>query len=613
MSPELTRIVPLAYFSKSLSPAQSLWPPFRQEHYAQLLTRRFMRAQFGSIPTILYTDHQNLVRLQDAPLDRIDPVAYRINAELTQDGSELRNLAGRTIRIADGLSRSTLSKELSEERQHQLRSLLEARTQEMQRLQALLKDENNDFFYVEPDMVGKIAAEDYGLTLKEGPAEVPEELQLVVTVLVLPPYLLPEAADKEQQHLELALTRKLPGYRLKFKRAEPPFEEAIDGTFFWMSPYARQATETKKRYRKQVLASIVTVLRIVGRVQPDFIAGIQQGGMIAALLSNPLILEVAARQRVATDAELSQLRAAWPRIRGILAVRPFVTVAHSTIERLLEALPELTGSRRILTCAIVCSSTATERKFAEGLAECLGGRIIPADLAGLNWHLLMEENALVLPWHNEGCIACGKKAQLTRCHACGRPLHLTCAVNRKQPGEPPVCLNCHAADKAMGADGLPSARPVSIRPWRPQAPSSPGATAGSWEALDSSMVNRVSPMASFAMAKTSDEIFRTECAILASMPPALAARAQAEAELAEESMKDKIPAPARKELNRELGDSRTYEFETFVPTTLRQKAVQECFEEIIEKWSEVPVTPQPPSGRSGAARLPFSSAERRGV
>ena len=42
-----------------------------------------MRSQFGSIPALLYTDHQNLVRLQDAPLDRIDPVAYRINAELT--------------------------------------------------------------------------------------------------------------------------------------------------------------------------------------------------------------------------------------------------------------------------------------------------------------------------------------------------------------------------------------------------------------------------------------------------------------------------------------------------------------------------------------------------
>ena len=161
-----------------------------------------------------------------------------------------------------------------------------------------------------------------------------------------------------------------------------------------------------------------------------------------------------ARQRVATDAELAQLRTAWPRIRGILAVRPFVTAAHSTMERLLEALPELVGSRRILTCAIVPGSTTTERKFAEGLSECLGSRIIPADLAGLGWLRLMDENALVLPWQNEGCVACGKKAQLTRCQLCGRPLHLTCAVNRKQPSEPPVCLNCHAADRAVSENGF---------------------------------------------------------------------------------------------------------------------------------------------------------------
>ena len=98
--------------------------------------------------------------LKDAPLDRI----------LTQDGSELRNLAGRTIRIADGLSRSAISKELGEERQLQLRSLLEARTEEMCRLQALLKDDTNDFFHIEPDMIGKVAAEDYGLTAVENPA-----------------------------------------------------------------------------------------------------------------------------------------------------------------------------------------------------------------------------------------------------------------------------------------------------------------------------------------------------------------------------------------------------------------------------------------------------------
>jgi hypothetical protein len=65
----------------------------------------------------MYTDHANLVRLQDAPLDRVDPVAFRMNSELTQDGSELRNLAGRSMRIADGLSRSTIARDMTEERQ----------------------------------------------------------------------------------------------------------------------------------------------------------------------------------------------------------------------------------------------------------------------------------------------------------------------------------------------------------------------------------------------------------------------------------------------------------------------------------------------------------------
>jgi hypothetical protein len=119
----------------------------------------------------------------------------------------------------------------------------------------------------------------------------------------------------------------------------------------------------------------------------------------------------------------------------------------------------------------------------------------------------------------------------------------------------------------------------------------------------------MSPTVSHALTKTPDEIFRMECAILASMPPAAIARAYAEAELAEESMKDKITAPARKELNRELGDSRTYEFETFVPTTLRQKAVQECFEEVVGGAG----VSSAPSGRSRIARLSLCGSEGRRI
>jgi hypothetical protein len=147
MSPKYQRMTPLAYFSKSLTPSQSIWPPYRQEHFAQLMTRRFMRAIFGSVPALMFTDHQNLVRIQDAPLDRVDPVAFRINAELTQDGSELRNLAGRTMRIADGLSRShSLGGAAAEAKSQELLRLLEQRTCDMQRLQALLKDASTDEF-----------------------------------------------------------------------------------------------------------------------------------------------------------------------------------------------------------------------------------------------------------------------------------------------------------------------------------------------------------------------------------------------------------------------------------------------------------------------------------
>ena len=404
MSPEFNKMVPLAYVSKSLTPAQSLWPPFRQEHYAQLTTRRFMRQQFGSIPAILYTDHQNLVRLQDAPLDRIDPVAYRINAELTQDGSELRNLAGRTIRIADGLSRSTLSKELTPERQMELQRVLEARTQDMIRLQALLKDENDDFFHIEPEMIGKVAAEDFGLIAEE---------RKEVKILFLAPYLSQVGVIAARDGLKTVLERQMPEVKMNFLEVEPPFEEPGSGEYFWLAPYARQPSEVRKRYRKQILAGIVTVLRAVGRMAPDFLAGIQQGGLIAALCANPLLVEAAARQRVATESELAQLRAAWPRLRSVLSVRPFATVAHSTIERLLEAVPEIAIGQRSVSCCVVAGNTATERKFSEELVNTLGARLIASDLAGIGWQSLLLEPTLLQPWSSEGCVGCGKRAQLT--------------------------------------------------------------------------------------------------------------------------------------------------------------------------------------------------------
>lgn len=136
-------------------------------------------------------------------------------------------------------------------------------------------------------MIGKIAAEDYGLTAVESTAEGAPIVKPKVRVLFLPPYRTPENVSLERAALARALEKEFIGCQLEITDVEPSFEEPMTGEFYWMAPYARQAAETKKRYRKQVLAGIVTVLRAVGRLLPDFIVGIQQGAMIAALCSTP--------------------------------------------------------------------------------------------------------------------------------------------------------------------------------------------------------------------------------------------------------------------------------------------------------------------------------------
>ena len=53
-------------------------------------------------------------------------------------------------------------------------------------------------------------------------------------------------------------------------------------------------------------------------------------------------------------------------------------------------------------------------------------------------------------------------------------------------------------------------------------------------------------------------------------------------------MKDPLSKVVRKELDRELGHSRPYLLEEFIPTNARQRAVQGCMERIVEEWSCVP-------------------------
>ena len=165
MSADLKKWLPLAYHAESLTPAQTLWHPFRQEQHAQLRCRRKFRALFGSIPVIMYTDHANIARLQDKPLDQVDPVSFRTCSELTADGSEIRNLSGRSMRLADGLSRLFDTTSLPQDQEKKMLERLEERTRESRELataHARLKDPDCDDFleFPEPNPSPKAASKE---------------------------------------------------------------------------------------------------------------------------------------------------------------------------------------------------------------------------------------------------------------------------------------------------------------------------------------------------------------------------------------------------------------------------------------------------------------------
>ena len=64
------------------------------------------------------------------------------------------------MRLADGLIRSTIARELSDERQAELVSKLQARTEELAQAQLRLRDpEADDFPKVEPDSIGGVPYE----------------------------------------------------------------------------------------------------------------------------------------------------------------------------------------------------------------------------------------------------------------------------------------------------------------------------------------------------------------------------------------------------------------------------------------------------------------------
>ena len=131
----------------------------------------------------------------------------------------------------------------------------------------------------------------------------------------------------------------------KFDVCEPSFRDDMHQGF-WFDPEPQRTPSPEhrtKRLRRDLLTGLAVAVRELGRIKPQLVIGLGQGGVLALLLSRPRICEVALRSKVAQVAEMKAtgMSEAWQGVQSILVRVPQVFKARSSGKMLTDALPEL--------------------------------------------------------------------------------------------------------------------------------------------------------------------------------------------------------------------------------------------------------------------------------
>ena len=412
MTRDLSRVKVLMTHSKSLTPAQQNWPPLIQEAFAQLEVKRATRRTFGSIRTVCWTDHANLTRAQTSDIG-LDPKLVRWVGEILLDGSEIRSLSGRSATLGDSFSRNPKDRD----------RLLEARTRDLQGMSGRLRGFDLDQYLGEgtegtgpvPWAVGSDAVPD---TADRAPVAVPVAVatEAPVRVMVVFDYLRWSEQDAALVEIQSAFQRSLPGLSVAMRGCWGPFEDS-EGLASHFDGGANRLAGTKrvKRLRVDLLTSCAKVLREATGFKPQFLVGLGQGGLVAAVLRWPLVVELTLQARNLQRKEARAAGEAWAGIKAIWAVRPRLWRTQSGHQEIAESCPEL------------------QREFPEPPLRGFGvvGKIAAGDevlrLLRLDPSKGIEEASvrgmLAEPsremWDHDGLCACGKRTYLfSRCPAC---------------------------------------------------------------------------------------------------------------------------------------------------------------------------------------------------
>ena len=129
-------------------------------------------------------------------------------------------------------------------------------------------------------------------------------------VMVVFDYLRWSEQDAALVEIQSAFQRSLPGLSVAMRGCWGPFEDS------------EGLASRVKRLRVDLLTSCAKVLREATGFKPQFLVGLGQGGLVAAVLRWPLVVELTLQARNLQRKEARAAGEAWAGIKAIWVVRP---------------------------------------------------------------------------------------------------------------------------------------------------------------------------------------------------------------------------------------------------------------------------------------------------
>ena len=167
--------------------------------------------------------------------------------------------------------------------------------------------------------------------------------------------------------------------------------------------------------------------------------GLEQGGLIATLLSRPVILETACRARIAESTQMSMIRQAWAYVSVIIAINPMMLPQRSDFDEVTAAIPEVKFAqpRGMMRTVIQGGNSYVRKKFGDALGLAIG--VTAQKMSELDSEEMREAISAALaakvPKYIEddpsgigNCAICQKRGVMGRCPICGILMHLTCCL-----------------------------------------------------------------------------------------------------------------------------------------------------------------------------------------